>query len=382
MSPLKCRALDFQRFGDHCWLNAASEGPLPKISAKALKEAIDWKSKPYLLDNKFSSVCIELKQSIGNLIHAQARDIVLGNSASYGIHLLANGIKWNKGDEILVMQNDFPTDILPWLALEKQGVKVIQIKPKDKVLTAEELLENITARTKLFCITHVHTFSGYTLAVSEFSKICKKHNIIYVLNISQSAGNIPIDVVSLGADAVVCAGYKWLLGPYGTGFCWMTPQLLESLELNSAYWIASLSNVQLQSEDVLELKSIKGTRKFDVFGTANFFNFVPFKASIDYLLSLGIKEICNYNQNLINVFCDNLDLKKFKFISPVSGSARSALVVISHLNSNKNQSVFELLNKKHIHTAFWKGNIRISPHVYNSDKEILQVCKVLNSLWP
>jgi len=123
---------DFVSFEGKIWLNAASEGPLPIAAAQSLKESIEWKSKPYLLNNeKFASVPKGLKQSIARLIGVNERDVILGNSASYGLHILANGIDWQSGDEILLMQNDFPTDILPWLALEQKGVKVLQIPPKN-----------------------------------------------------------------------------------------------------------------------------------------------------------------------------------------------------------------------------------------------------------
>ncbi len=372
---------DFLDFNGHIWLNAASEGPLPKISARALNEAIIWKSKPYLLDNaKFSGTVVALKESIGRLINVEPRDVILGNSASYGIHILANGFKWQKGDEICLMQNDFPTDILPWLALEKMGVKVIQIKPENKILSPAELLAHVSPKTKLVCLSQVHTFTGYILEIKEFAKICKKHNIIFVLNLSQSAGSMPVDVKDLGADAVVCAGYKWLLGPYGTGFCWIDPALRDQLDLNVSYWISALSSQELQTEDALKFKESKGARKYDVFGTANFFNFVPFKASIDYLMERGLENIFAYDQNLIDTFIADLDLKRYQLISPQRGKERSCLVVISHKDKLKNQEIFKKLTTNQIHTAFWKGHIRLSAHIYNSKEEILKVCKFLNNI--
>ena len=162
---------DFASFDDKIWLNAASEGPLPLVAAKALQEAAEWKSKPYLLDNqRFVSTQKELKESIGRLINVPHGDVILGNSASYGLHILVNGIPWQPGDEIILMQNDFPADILPWLVLEHKGVRVRQIKARHKVIQPDELAEHITDRTKLFCISHVHTFTGIVLAVEQFAE--------------------------------------------------------------------------------------------------------------------------------------------------------------------------------------------------------------------
>ncbi len=368
----------FASFDGKLWLNAASEGPLPLPARKALEEAVEWKSKPYLLTNaKFAAVVVELKESIGRLIGVKAQDVVLANSASYGLHILANGLPWAAGDEILLMQNDFPTDILPWLALEKRGVRVRQIKPKDKVICPEELLANISPHTKLFCISHVHTFSGYVLEIEKFGEICRKHGVIFAVNLSQSLGTRPVDISRFPVDAVVAAGYKWLCGPYGSGLAWFSPNLRDRIEYNQAYWIAALSPQELQSEEALNPPEIKGARKYDVFGTANFFNFVPFKAAIDLWLELGLDNVRAYHQQLIEQFVEGLDVKKYVLISPKKGNSRSSLVVISHRDGEKNEIIHRNLIDQQIYTALWKGLIRIAPHAYNTSEDLERLNQLL-----
>lgn len=372
---------DFASFEDHIWLNAASEGPLPLVAAQCLQEAIQWKSKPYLLDNaKFSSTQKGLKISIGRLISVPYRDVILSNSASYGLHILANGIPWQKGDEIILMHNDFPADILPWLALEQKGVVVHQVIPRDQVIEPEELLENITERTRLLCIPHVHTFTGVILDVERFSSICEEKGIILVLNLTQSVGTRHIDLSKLSVDAVVAAGYKWLCGPYGVGFCWIKPELRDKLILNRAYWSAVLSDEELKSDERLTFKDQKTARKYDVFGTANFFNFVPFKAAIDYWLEVGLDQVKAYHDRLIDLFITELNTDQYDLISPQKGPRRSSLVIFSHRDQGNNQKIFNDLIEQGIHPAFWKGNIRIAAHVYNTEKEIKKVTHALNGM--
>ncbi len=320
--------------------------------------------------SKFASVPRGLKESIAELIGVKAQDVILANSASYGIHILANGIPWRRGDEIIVMQNDFPTNILPWLALARQGVKVCQVSPGNKILNPREFLQSITSKTRLCCFSSIHTFSGWRLALEEFSQICREKGIIFVLNISQGLGAESFNAPRSGADAVVCAGYKWLCGPYGTGFVWMKPGLRESLIYNQAYWIASLSAQDLESEGNLNLREIKTARKFDVFGTANFFNFVPFKAALDYWLKVNLEEVKRHNQSLIELFLKKLNSHQYDLISPREEPERSNLVVISHKIKAKNRAIFKTLQSRGIYTALWKGNIRVSAHIYNLPEEI------------
>ena len=102
-------------------------------------------------DSEFDAVPDRLKQELGRLINAPSEEIVLGNSTSYGIHLLANGIPWNDGDEILLVEGDFPATILPWLGLTGRGVTARFVKPSGSVLHPEEIEARFTQKTRLFC---------------------------------------------------------------------------------------------------------------------------------------------------------------------------------------------------------------------------------------
>src|SRR5262245_5235686 len=101
---------DFGPFERRVWLNCAHQGPLPRVAADEAREAISWKVAPHrLTTDRFSAVPQRLKQAIGKLINASPEEIILGNSASYGLHLLANGIRWRAGDEVLLVKGDFPS---------------------------------------------------------------------------------------------------------------------------------------------------------------------------------------------------------------------------------------------------------------------------------
>jgi len=372
---------DFGPFDGKIWLNSASEGAMPKVSVAAIVESTIWKIKPFQLTNKrFAEVPKKLKENIARLINVYPQDIILGNSASYGIHLLANGLSFKAGDEILCMEDDFPVDILPWLALEEQGVVVKQIKPESFVLQPKEIEAHITPKTRLICLPHVHTFTGYTLDLKTIGQICRKNNILFVGNFTQSIGNQPIDLTEWPMDAITCSGFKWLLSPYSTGFCWMTPELRSQLKYNHAFWPKVLSDEELAKSGPIQIKASTAAQRFDVFGTANFLNFCPWNASIEYLSSLGIDQIQQHIQTLNSKIIDNLDQNKFHLISPQAPFQRSALVVFSHKDVDQNPSIFRELIAKGIYLALWKGNLRIAPHIFNTEEEIEQLLSALNKL--
>jgi len=116
----KSYANDFGPFNGKTWLNCAHQGPIPRVAVEEVMEAIHWKITPhYLISERFTAVPQRVREALGRVIHVPPKDIILGNSNSYGLHLLANGIPWRSGDEIILMKGDFPADILPWLALKK-----------------------------------------------------------------------------------------------------------------------------------------------------------------------------------------------------------------------------------------------------------------------
>jgi selenocysteine lyase/cysteine desulfurase len=148
-----------------------------------------------------------------------ADQVILGNSTTYGLHLLVQGVDWREGDEVLLVDGDFPATIVPWSPLAERGVRVRLLRPE---------------------------------------------------------GGAP--------DALVSCGVKWLCGPYGTGFCWLRPDLLASLTYRPAYWLGHLAQDDLGQEAAIRLRDDLGAAAYDVFGTANFLNFRPWTASVEYLL--------------------------------------------------------------------------------------------------
>ncbi|MCI0411294.1 aminotransferase class V-fold PLP-dependent enzyme, partial [bacterium] len=362
-------------------LNCAHQGPLPTVAVSEAREAIAWKVAPFhLTTERFSGVPKRLRQALALLIDAAAEDIILGNSASYGLHLLANGIRWRAGDEVLLMKGDFPSDILPWLALRDKGVKVRLIQPRNHVLQADELLENITHSTKLFCTTLVHSFSGFAIDASALGEVCRAHGVLFVLNTSQALGTRPFSILTTPVDAITNVGHKWLCGPYSTGFCWMKPELRESLEYNQAYWLAMQTADDLANEqNVPALRPDLGARQYDVFGTANFFNFKPWAASVEYLLAQRIENIAAHNYKLISRWIEELDMSRYELLSPRDGAARSTLVFISARQPQRNGEIYAKLLKEKVFVAQRAGKLRISPHLYNTFEDIDQALAILNS---
>ncbi|UCE19267.1 MAG: aminotransferase class V-fold PLP-dependent enzyme [Gemmatimonadota bacterium] len=379
--PMHRFADDFGPFEGRVWLNCAHQGSLPHVSVRAASEALRWKMTPSLFnDDSFNTVPQRLKRALGQLVGAPAEEIILGNSTSYGIHLLANGIPWRAEDEVLLVTGDFPANILPWLALEERDVQIRFIEPSGSVPKAEEVAGQITPATRLFCTSWVNPFSGHAIDVQAVGAVCRAHNVVFVLNGSQALGARFLDVALSPVDALSCCGFKWLCGPYGTGFCWMKPELRESLEYNQAYWLAMQSKSGLERMRDYCLRDDLGASQYDDFCTANFMNFLPWTASVEYLLAQGLERIQICDEILISRLIDGLDRTTYDMVSPTEENARSTLFVFTHKEPERNPSIFEVLRQEGIDISLREGNLRVSPHLYNTIEDIDRLLSILHSI--
>jgi cysteine desulfurase / selenocysteine lyase len=351
------------------WLNTAHQGVMPLASADAVRTMVEAKLRPALLSNAlFRQVPDQLRAAWGQVIGAAAEDVILANSASYGLHLLARCLPLQSGDEVLVLQRDFPSDVLPWLLAEKErGIRVRRIRLEGTVLTASELQAHISPRTRVFCATWVNSLTGYAMDLAAIGAVCHNHGVKFVANLSQGLGSLPIDIKTSNVDAAVAVGFKWLCGPYGTGVLWIDKGLRARLRPAKAYWLAMMSAEELaNSELTIELHNNLSAAAFDIFGTANFFNSAAMLASLNHLLTIGMPAVYRHDELLVDAFVRGLNRDLYDLQSANNGPTRSSLIFISHRDPGRNEKIQRELASEGVHVAARAGSLRISPHIHNS----------------
>jgi len=372
-------ASDFGPFDGRVWLNAAHQGPLPRAAVEALEAAVAMKRAPHGIDDAdFLTVPRDLREALGRLIGAPPEEVILGNSASYGVQILAQSTTWRPGDEVLVVEGDFLANIFPWLPFEEAGLSVRTVEPAGGVVEPEELEAAVTPRTRVFCTSWVNTFTGHLADLAGLGRACRDHGVTFVVNATQALGRRPLDVSELPLDALTCAGYKWLCGPYATGFAWFHPRLVESLTPQQAYWLAMPddADLDLNDEGDYELRDDLGARAFDVFGTANFFDYMPWQASVEYLVDRGVERAAEHTDGLVRRLVEGLDDAGYRIEGPAE-DPRLSIVVASHSDPDRNPRLNEALAEAGIDVALRAGNLRIAPHLYNGEDDVDRALAVL-----
>lgn len=362
----------FDLSDDRVWLNAAHQGPLPRTAARRIEEMVMWKLRPHHLQTArtFSELPEMLRSAVAELISADGTEIVLTNGASYGLHLIANGLGLGPGDEAIVAANDFPSDILPWQRLESHGAKVVSLRPRGEVLTPDEVARAINTSTRVLCLTWVHSFSGQVIDLDAIGEVCRSARVWFVVNGSQGVGAIPISVRRHPIDALVTVGFKWLCGPYSTGFCWLRPALDDALEPQQLYWLNALTTDDLERDDLDPASLDIGRRgRHDVFSTANFLNFAGFLEAVDLVSRVGVEEIANHNQHLVDHLVDLLGQRSFDVMNRGAGPALSSILFLRPKTEPIGE-VYSRLERERIDASIRRGMIRLSPHFYNTVDDV------------
>jgi cysteine desulfurase / selenocysteine lyase len=241
-----------------------------------------------------------------------------------------------------------------------------------------QLQAELTPATRLFCTSWVFSFTGRTIDLAALGRVCRRAGATFVVNGSQAVGAVPLELASLPVDALVSCGFKWLCGPYGTGFCWLAPHLLASLTSRPAYWLAHSTQDDLGQDRGYRLRDL-GAAGHDVPGTANFLTFRLWTASVEYLLGKGIDRVAAWDQALVERFLRGLDPDRYRLVSPRGGPGRSAVVVFGHHRSDRTPVLHQRLTAAGVDVAFRRGHLRILPHLYNTPADIDRALGVLDS---
>ncbi|MBL9165475.1 MAG: aminotransferase class V-fold PLP-dependent enzyme [Planctomycetaceae bacterium] len=363
-------AAEFPYFAGRIWLNSAHQGPLPKSAVLAAQGAVRQKAFPSsITEEEFDDVPSRLRAAIGHISKLPSDEIILGNGGSYGLNLLAAGLPWKHGDEIVIAEDEFPATIIPWLRLRDLGVQIRLISTDGSGgLVAETLRKAITKRTRLVCASWVNSYTGWRLDLPSISRECGTHDVLFVLNLSQGLGARDLNLDGLEVAAVTCCGYKWLCGPYGTGFAWVEPKLLKRMQCCQTNWWAHREWAKKHSFEGVP-PSI-GARAFDIGCTANFLNFVPWTVSLQLLHGRNLRNIEVHNEKLTEHFIEGLDKTRYAVDSTQDPMHRSSVLIISHSDPSMNRRVVDHLRDNKIDVAFRNKKVRLSPHFFNTRQEI------------
>jgi selenocysteine lyase/cysteine desulfurase len=364
---------------DATYLNLAGQSPMPKVAHRAVLAALEWKKFPQRIpDTAFFDVPNRLRASLAKLIGAKPEDIALTSGASTGMSAVAYGLKWHAGDEILTARGEFPLQYSTWKPMEeREGLKLNIVSPSDRFLTAGDVIAALTPKTRLVSISLVRFDNGVLLDAARIAAACHAQGALLLLDVSQACGAVPIDVQTLGVDFLVSAGYKFLLGPFGTGFFWARPELVASMRPGPFYWMAGKGAENFATLNFADPQPAPGAKRWDVAETANYFNHAALDASVDFVLRAGPATVAAHNRNLIDLLYERLPKDRCIPTSPLDAADRGPYACFAARAPEKTAALYDRLRKENVIVSLREGNIRVSPYLFNTERDIDRLISVI-----
>jgi selenocysteine lyase/cysteine desulfurase len=301
-------------------------------------------------------------------------EIALLGPTSLGLSLIANGIAWKRGDEVVYYRDDYPANVYPWTQLADRGVKAVSVQPDlPGVITWEVVEAALTARTRLVSLATCHFLSGYRIDVNTIGQNLRRRGILFCLDAIQTLGAFPITVDHV--DFLSADSHKWLLGPAAAGIVYVKASRLEEIRpflLGS--W--NVTSPRFVAQDTLTFEP--GARRYEP-GMLNLPGIVGMKASLDLLQTFGIDNIAfriiDLRTVLTNVLLDcGYELYVSGRVSWGESPNRwSGIVSVTHPRRDL-KVLARQLEEANINVSLRQDRegteiIRLSPHFYNTETE-------------
>jgi selenocysteine lyase/cysteine desulfurase len=308
------------------------------------------------------------------IVNAGSDEIAFVRSTSHGLSIVAAGLDWSKGDNVLVYEKEFPANLFPWMHLKQKGVEVRLFGSTEGRIDPRTVAEKMDGRTRLVSISSVQFTTGYRVDLERLGGLCRERDVLLCVDAIQSLGVLPMDVKRFNIDFLAADAHKWLLGPEGIGIFFCGRELAGRLDPPLVGW-RSVRNELAFEEPVFELRT--DGQRFEE-GSLNLAGIAGLGAALELLFAAGIGTIEKRVQDLGDDVIREAEARRFSVMTPKDRRERGGIVTIK--GPFDSQRVRDGLRERGIMVNVRAGGLRISPHFYNTTEEIGRCFSAIDSL--
>jgi cysteine desulfurase/selenocysteine lyase len=367
-------AHDFPLTGKVNYLNTAGVGLIPYPVVRQIQDfaARHLSAPPY--DEAFYQtldMVEETRKSFAEFIGCSTDELSFQASTSLGVSLVSEIIPWKRGDEVLIDDLQFPSDIYPWINLAQRGVKLKVLSSHDGSVDVTDYKKTVGKRTKLIAVSLVSWVNGFTHDIVTLGELARKHDAYFLVDATHGAGYLDIDAKECQADFLVTSNYKWLLSTFGAAELYMQRDLIAGSQSPHVGWFSSKTyRESVATFDHYEPASY--ARKFEP-GNLDYMSIFCLQKSLEYMRKIGFRKIQKETLKLHELLTNGLPTTGMELLTPVDTQNWSA-VIFCQMPGTKGARLAGLLRKKNIHVTprVFKDfdGVRISPYFYNSTEDI------------
>lgn len=354
---------EFPLDADTLYLNHAAVAPWPARTSRAVSAFAEQNNRfGARFYPRWNDTEQHLREQLQQLINASSvDDIGLLKNTSEGLSVLAFGLDWQPGDVVLISDQEFPSNRIPWQALARYGVEVrtVSLQQEDP---ERALIEALDSRVRLLAISAVQYGSGLRLDMVRLGAACRQQGALFCVDAIQQIGALPVDVQAWQADVVVADGHKWMLGPEGLALFYCQPALREKLTLYQYGW----HMVEAAGDyDRLDWQPARSARRFEC-GSPNMLAAHALSASLSLLLEVGMDEVARQLDSRMQRLSDGLERAGMTLLSDTRAERRAGIVSFRSPRE-EDDALFARLREQGVVCARRGGGVRFSPHFYTSD---------------
>jgi selenocysteine lyase/cysteine desulfurase len=315
----------------------------------------------------------QTRELAARLINAAPNEIAFAPNTSAGLAMIANGVDWRAGDNIVTADCEFPANVIPWMRIKREfGVEVRMARERDCRLETGEILNLIDHRTRVVALSFVEFASGFRNDLSAIGRHCRERDALFVVDAIQGLGALELDVDACAIDALSADSHKFLLGPEGLALFYVGRRAMDRVKPTLVGWL-SVNN----PEDYLNYDQpyAPNARRFES-GTPNTAGVVGLGAAIELFLQIGVGKIENYLLDLGDYLCGRLLDRGYLVDSSRRDGEKSAIICFHHEKYSAHE-LYRLLNDRNVITTPRLGRLRVSPHFYNTREDIDRLIEAL-----
>lgn len=376
--PDKCLPDQFPILEQPPYLNHASVGPWPRCTAEAVKsfaeENMRRGSAGYRgwirREEALRGLLAELTGAASN------DDIALLKNTTEGISLVAWGLDWKSGDNVVLPRGEFPSNRLPWLAQTARGVELREIDIRTAPDAEEALLEAIDEDTRLLSVSAVQWSDGFRLDLERLGAACRKRHVLFFVDAIQQLGALPLDVESSHIDFLAADGHKWLLAPEGIAVFYCRDSAREQIALTQQGWHMVDKPWNF---DRNEWAPSESASRFEA-GSPNTAGQAALHASVSLLLEQDMSKVGRrVLKNTDFLLSEISAMTGIQICSRVEPNRRSGIMSFRH-DRKASAGLYQALQAAGVNCALREGAIRLSPHFYQGESELGEFLEILQDI--
>ena len=352
-------------------MNHAGISPLPRCVAAALRTFAD---EGLLLDRhvyqRWEARAEAVRGAAARLIGARAHEVAFVRNTSEGLSLVASGLPWRAGDNVVAVADEYPSNVYPWFGLRRFGVETRLLVRRQLRVSAADIAAAIDDRTRAVALSAVDWQSGFRADLAAVSEVCRARDALLVVDGIQSVGALAIDVAACGPDVLAAGGHKWLLAPEGCGLLYVSDRVVERIHPVVLGW-KSVEDADTYLPYHFHLR--RDAARFEA-GSAPHLGIHALGAAIDLLIAIGPAAVEARVLEITDQLADGLRQLGATILSPRGPAERSAILTFAFGDT---PSLHQALTEAGIVVRQRLGGIRLAPHFYNDASDIARVLDVV-----